>query len=222
MDLIFCFDIDGTLLSTSGAGTRSFKRAIQSLFNTEPDWSSISMAGRVDTGIFKDILNSIGEYYSFDLWNKFKSLYINYLEEEIYRSDFIVFDGVFDFLKKLDKYDKILLTGNIREGARIKLDFKNLSVFFDWERSVFGDEAEYLRDELSVSFKNKNPNKIPVIIGDTPLDIKLAKLVGGLSIGVTTGIHSESELSSCYPDFIVKRLDEIDISEVVEKTYLKL
>ncbi|HOJ50529.1 MAG TPA: HAD hydrolase-like protein [Spirochaetota bacterium] len=211
MSLIFCFDIDGTLLSTNGAGTRSFKSATWHLFNKKIDWSNISMAGRVDPGIFKDILKLIDYEYSDDIWDKFKSLYIENLKKEIKNSEVTVFDGVYEFLKSIENEDKILVTGNIKEGAKIKLGFKKLSDYFYWDRSVFGDDALYYRDELADVLLKRNKSKIPVIIGDTPLDISLAKKTGGISVAVTTGIYTAEELKKYNPDFILDNIFLLNI-----------
>ncbi len=212
MNHIYCFDIDGTLLSTKGAGGRSFKKAIIKIFKKEPMWKTIPMAGRLDPAIFKDIVHQIGETFSEDVWTHFKNQYLDYLKIEAEdTSNWTVFSGVKKVLEDLKSTNRymVLLTGNIKEGAFIKLNSIGLDTYFDWDNSVFGDEGREKRDELAYVFKEKHQNgKIPVVIGDTPADVKVGKLVNGLSVAVATGMHTLEELKNDEPDYLLESLSE--------------
>lgn len=208
---IYCFDIDGTLLSTHRAGSRSFKKAIVDMYAQEPDWKSISMAGRLDPGIFKEILFKIGRAYTHQDWENFKEKYLNYLiQESADISKWVVFPGVRETLEKLKNQRErmILLTGNIREGARVKLETVGLAHYFDWEGSVFGCEGQDSRDDLATVYQSKHPAAtLPVVIGDTPADIRIGRLLSGVSVAVATGMHSVEELSAHNPDKVLMRLE---------------
>ena len=79
---IFCFDIDGTLLSTGGAGSRSMKRAVETLFQQKIDWKSVVMAGQLDPSIYRQILLKLDLPYKEKQWEEFLNLYLSFLEEE--------------------------------------------------------------------------------------------------------------------------------------------
>ena len=72
---IFCFDIDGTLLSTGGAGSRSMKRAVETLFQQKIDWKSVVMAGQLDPSIYRQILLKLDLPYKEKQWEEFKPLF---------------------------------------------------------------------------------------------------------------------------------------------------
>lgn len=220
MDLIFCFDIDGTLLSTNGAGSRSFKRATHALLKKEPQWEKISMAGRLDPAIFKDIVTDIGESFSESLWTKFKTIYIQYFQEELLNiKKWIVFEGVRETLEILQskKIPAILITGNIKSGAYLKLKAVNLEEYFNWENSIFGDDGRENREELAYIYKNRfDSSKTAVVVGDTPYDIKVGKIIGGISVAVATGLHSLSELENHTPQILLKSLKDFPLHRIPE------
>src|SRR5207244_11948730 len=50
------FDIDGTLLTSGGAGEKALRLALKSRFGHEDDLAEIEIAGRTDSGITRQIL----------------------------------------------------------------------------------------------------------------------------------------------------------------------
>ena len=210
MSYLYYFDIDGTLVSTRGAGSRSFKKAVFDIFQKEPHWPSISMAGRIDKGIFKSILNHLNVEYSSHFWNDFQTIYLDYLIKESKNpSKWIIFEGVENLLKRLsEKNQKLfLLTGNLKAGAKVKLETLGLDHFFDWEGSIFADHGENNRDDLAHALKARlDQDEKAVIIGDTPNDIRVGQIVEGISVAITTGVHKKEDLISFSPDFLIDNL----------------
>lgn len=207
---IFCFDIDGTLLSTNGAGTRSFQKATEHLFKGQVPWGSISMAGRLDPSIFNEILKHLGIEFTESLWLTFKACYLEYFaKESSHTQNWVVYPGVRELLDDLRAKDQymILITGNIIEGARFKLDQLGLSDYFDWEKSIFGDHGRHQRSELAYAYLEQfNSEYFPVVIGDTPEDIKVGKILKGLSVAVATGTHTIEQLKPHDPSYLLSNL----------------
>ena len=54
---LLLFDIDGTLVNTSGAGVESLKTIVRTRFRTEDDLRDIEIAGKTDRAIIRDILH---------------------------------------------------------------------------------------------------------------------------------------------------------------------
>jgi phosphoglycolate phosphatase-like HAD superfamily hydrolase len=113
-----------------------------------------------------------------------------------------------------------LLTGNIREGARIKLQHYNL-----WERFPFGafaDDSEE-RDHIAVVARQRGGERFGrplrgeeiVVIGDTPLDIRCARAIEAKALAVATGNYSVEELLTHKPDWAVPDLSKIAVEEVL-------
>ena len=48
------FDIDGTLIDSGGAGTKSLNLAFEELFSIQDGFKTITMAGKTDVQIIKE------------------------------------------------------------------------------------------------------------------------------------------------------------------------
>ncbi len=100
-----------------------------------------------------------------------------------------------------------LLTGNVEEGARIKLAPTGLHALF--RVAAYGSDSA-LRSELppvAVARAEKLTGrrftgKEIVVIGDTPADIECGAGLGVKSIAVATGRHSMDELAAHEPDHL--------------------
>jgi phosphoglycolate phosphatase-like HAD superfamily hydrolase len=95
-----------------------------------------------------------------------------------------------------------LLTGNLREGARLKLAHVGLWSYFEF--GAFADDSSD-RNELGPFALRRAKEKTGLdfppdrvwIIGDTPHDIACAKAIGAKSIGVATGSFLPEDLTAC-------------------------
>ena len=108
-----------------------------------------------------------------------------------------------------------LLTGNQKEGARLKLSHLDL-----WHYFEFGAYAEdsHIRDELGPFALARAKEKLGIdfppdrvwIIGDTPHDIACAQAIGANSIGVATGSFLPEELAACGATHVLRDLTDTD------------
>ena len=150
--------------------------------------------------------------------------YLNCLDEELVNLEKInVLPGVFELLDNLNSrtdYVLALGTGNIEEGAWIKLDHAGLKNYFTI--GGFGSDSEH-RDELisigirkaSEKYNNSRDFKEVFVIGDTPHDINHGKTAGAVTVGVCTGNYSRDEMDQTRPDYLFADLtDEQLISSV--------
>jgi len=104
-------------------------------------------------------------------------------------------------------------TGNIREGARLKLGRVGL-----FERFAFGgfgcdherrDELLRVGAERGAALLGAPRSRCRVVvIGDTPRDVAAAHAIGAESVGVATGPHRREELAACGATFAVEDLAE--------------
>ena len=98
----------------------------------------------------------------------------------------------------------LLLTGNSRKGAEMKMRKFGLEVFFDFEHSAFCEDSPN-RDDVANRALQKILNRIEggssrlFVIGDTPNDIRCGKMIGAYTISVATGTFSEPELAAHEP-----------------------
>ena len=200
------FDIDGTILHTHGAGKRAIHRALTEVFGTTgPEGHRFD--GKTDRQIVRELMNLAGHGDSHIDANMDELLdrYVRYLREELAAADERphVYPGVPALLDALESRGDVLLgllTGNLEEGARAKLE----SAGFAWERfhvSAFGSDAEH-RPLLPAVAQARAEARLGralrggdvVIIGDTPADVTCGNAIGARGIGVATGQYEEPEL----------------------------
>jgi len=212
MNLIL-FDIDGTLIDSGEAGSRSLNLSFKELFSILNAFQGISMAGKTDTQIMKEGLlkHGLSVDGNFDL---IINTYLRYLLQEIHNDRRHIKPGVYELLEGLSLTRDIqigLLTGNIESGARIKLEPFELNKYFP--TGAFGSDDEDRNKLLPIAinrFEEICRRKIStdecIVIGDTPRDVYCAKTCGAACIGVATGPYSIDELIEAGADYVVKDL----------------
>ena len=121
------FDVDGTLLSASGAGRRALDQAMRDVYGTAGPIDGYDFRGGTDPQIIRDLLGRAGldeaaiAAGEADVYRRYEAL----LETEIGDGRGVtVYPGVRELVEALAARDDVLvglLTGNIEAGARIKL-----------------------------------------------------------------------------------------------------
>ena len=210
------FDIDGTLLDSGGAGTRSLNLAFEEIFAVKDAFRSISMAGKTDLQILREgfVLHNID--CSNGYIPEFFRSYTRHLRENIGNSSGHIKPGIREALRELQAQKGCvlgLLTGNIEAGARIKLDCFGLNSYFNV--GAFGNDDEdrdrllpvavdklYKQNSMQVSFSDC------VVIGDTPRDVSCSKPYGAFSVAVATGPYSAGTLIEAGADVVFKDLSD--------------
>src|ERR1041384_7252076 len=117
------FDIDGTLIHTSGAGQKAFARAFAAEFNLANATEQVSFSGRTDPAIVREIFLSHDIEPTSDNFQRFWGGYVFWLDHLLAQLPGRVHDGVWKLLRDLRQLSQPpligLLTGNIRLGAEI-------------------------------------------------------------------------------------------------------
>jgi phosphoglycolate phosphatase-like HAD superfamily hydrolase len=218
------FDIDGTLLHTGGAGSKAFARAFASEFGVNDGTERLKFAGRTDVSLVREFFSHQQIEASPENFQRFFKAYLAWLKQIIRESKGDACRGVLEFYHALETLPEPpllgLLTGNIRDGARIKLQHYNL-----WEKFLFGgfaddDEdrdriAAVARDRGSERFGRRLRGEEIVVIGDTPMDIRCARAIQARALAVATGMYSVEELLQHSPDWAVPDLSTISVQEVM-------
>ncbi|MEO2015783.1 MAG: HAD hydrolase-like protein [Fuerstiella sp.] len=220
---VIFFDIDGTLLSTGGAGQRAMERALNEEFRIEFPFEGVLTAGRTDRGITDEIL----ERYSFDNTpenrTRFREAYLDQLPRSLHDSPGLLLPKIRELLEQLAIHSHVtlsLLTGNYAEGAWIKLRHYELDHFFQF--GGFGDNDAHRNDvaqaaiaAASAQFNRTVDGAETMVIGDTPADIQCAHAIGAKCVAVATGVYSSSELQPYHPDYLFE--DFADTDQVVDR-----
>jgi phosphoglycolate phosphatase len=212
------FDIDGTLIDSGGAGSKALDLAFAEMFSVKNAFRDISMAGKTDPQILKEGLALHGLDHGNGVAPQFFRTYIGYLMENVRNGKGHVKPGIFAALDALASgRENILglLTGNIGEGARIKLEAYGLYSYF--RLGAFGDDSEdrnkllpvavaklYEADSIRIDFKDC------VVIGDTPRDVDCAKPYGARTVAVATGPYSSAALRDARADAVFEDLSDTE------------
>lgn len=222
MKPILLFDIDGTLLHVKREFLRNALAEIMEEQGISPDiLKKISFAGRTDRDIFNQlvsssVINPNREQHN-SHFDRLKRAYLKVMLSELDRSAVTLIEGVSEAIQYLKEmgYQMGLCTGNFREIAFKKVGAAGFAGLFDF--GGFGcDHADriHLPGEAHasyVAFSGLLPEpKHYLVIGDTPNDIRCARHFGARVVAVTTGGHSEEELSVLQPDTIISSLKNPD------------
>ncbi len=216
MPKFILFDIDHTLIDSGGSGALALNLAFQDLTGIANGFAGIRFAGKTDLKIIRDALEK-NRIQIQDGWlDGFLDVYLFHLRTTTGRNMGHIKPGVRDLLERLvadQDFHLGLLTGNIEEGARTKLEPFALNPFFPV--GAFGSDSEdrnallplavlrlATRSSISVDYTDC------VVIGDTPLDVACAKAHGAKSIAVATGPYSLEILRKTETDLVLKDLSE--------------
>jgi phosphoglycolate phosphatase len=217
------FDIDGTLIYTSGAGEKAFAGVFASFFGVSDGTEKLKFAGRTDVAILREffIHNAIAP--SSENMAQFFEAYVFLLEQKLHALPGGVHPGVWTWLHDLRSLPHPvaigLLTGNIRLGAEIKL--RRFGLWEQFELGAFADDSAE-RNEIAAIAKERGESLLGrklrgeevLVIGDTPLDIACARCIGAKVLAVGTGMYRPKDLRPLNPDWAVDSLDEISAREV--------
>lgn len=211
MPKLLLFDIDGTLIESGGAGSRALTLAFKDVFAIRYAFSGINMAGKTDIQIIKEALSIHGLPFKDGTIPLVIERYIKHLSCEINNNEIHVKPGVIDVLDVLEKaegYWAGLLTGNIQDGARIKLNALGLGNYFTC--GAFGSDHEDRNKLLPLALKNFTDRTCMdvsysdcTVIGDTPRDVECSKPYGAKSVAVSTGPFSYETLMETGADHVV-------------------
>lgn len=215
MKQIFLFDIDGTLINTSGAGGAALNLALQEEFGIlEP--KKISLSGRTDRGIALELFEHHQIEPTEPNWTRFRTAYLSRLRSLLPHRQGIVLPGAEALVERLSTLSHSalgLLTGNVFEGAQTKLE--HFGLFKHFAFGGYGDHHPHRDDVARAAFlavverHGHDEERQIWVIGDTPLDIQCARAIGAKAVAVATGTFSLDELRACQPDHAIASLEDL-------------
>ncbi len=211
------FDIDGTLITSGGAGTRAWALAFDEVYGTKVDISRFSDLGMTDPEVgalsFEALMGRKPESEELD---RLLERHVHYLSQTVAESEnYRVLDGAEALLIDLIKRGCMLglVSGNSKRGAHIKLSRANLNRFFSF--GGFGSDsadrteltrAAILRAEIAYGAKISLHQFLAV--GDTSRDVEAAHAVGIRCVGVATSKFTKADLLGAGADFAIGSLRE--------------
>jgi phosphoglycolate phosphatase-like HAD superfamily hydrolase len=214
---ILLFDIDGTLVSTGGAGAEAWKRAFDDLYGIPADIGEYTDAGMTDPDVgaktFAAVLHR--EPTPHELAQLVQRR-LEYLPEAVAESKgYRVLPGVPERLRQLSRDGHLLgiITGNGDGAAHIKLARGDLNRWFTFGAYASANlvRADIVRQAVArgeAMLGGDVPNTEIFVVGDTPLDIEAAHAAGCTAIGVATGRHDAAALREAGADHVVETMEQ--------------
>lgn len=216
---VVLFDVDGTLIRTEGRSrhSRAFKGAFRQVYGCECTFAT-GMHGMTDLQIFGQLARDM------DLANgnaaetaalACRTMVDIYAAADEADGTYVELPGVRPLLETLRDRGVLLglITGNVPEIARDKLETTALQEFFTF--GAFGSEGDSRRvlPPLAVRRAEQilgvrvNPARV-FVIGDTPRDVDAALSNGYRAVAVATGHLPMEELSKTGADLVVADLSD--------------
>ena len=211
------FDIDGTLITSAGAGAESWRLAFLDLYGLPADIGHFSDAGMTDPEVGRRTFAALlereptGRELTALLCRRLDHLRRTVPESAGYR----VLDGVSELLPRLADAGCLLglTTGGTEAAAHIKLARAELNHFF-----LFGgfgsdspDRTELTRCAIARAGTILGAPVDPahcLVIGDTPSDVAAAHGAGAVAVAVASGKFGEDELRAAGADHVMASLRE--------------
>lgn len=202
------WDIDGTLIRTSGAGLRAWEQAIAEVLGRGDGLVGIDTSGVTDAEIAVAACRAAGVEEDGTVSRLLAALE-GLVPGELSARDGRVLPNVRENLEALSARDDVvnmLLTGNLASTGRLKLELFDLWRFFGagGAFSVEGLDragiARRARDLAEQHAGRQLAGEQMVVIGDTPHDIACGKAIGARTMAVATGrVYTLAELQRAQP-----------------------
>jgi len=207
MRTVLFWDIDGTLLTTGGAGMFAWNDAVKEItgrdFNLR---AAIRSSGFTDYQIGARTFDVLGIPATDADVERLVRRYEELLPDCLHRIEGRVLPNVREILERLaaDRPDvrSLLLTGNTARGAQAKLKFYQLAHLISdgafcvdtTARASIAVRARAMAREAAAVHDDE-----VFVIGDTPHDIECANAVGVRTIALATGGYELGELMAHRP-----------------------
>jgi phosphoglycolate phosphatase-like HAD superfamily hydrolase len=209
------FDIDGTLITSGGAGARSWSYAFEQLHGIPANIGSHTEAGETDPIVArKTFEGALGREPTEPELAAIFALYLRRLSEEVATSEgYRVLDGAAERLESLSDAGFMLgiVSGAMEGAARVKLSRARLDRYF-----LFGgygtDSADRTKLTTAAIARASMLHHHPLnpahvfVVGDTPLDVAAAQAAGTVSVAVASGTYSVDELMAAGADHVLPTL----------------
>jgi phosphoglycolate phosphatase-like HAD superfamily hydrolase len=211
------FDVDGTLLSTGGAGGRSWGRASLRLYGQEADITEFTDTGMTDPQVGTEVFRHVHDRDpSPEELAELISSYLWFLPDEISASDgYKVLPGARETLERLNAHDVPvgIVTGAMEAGSHAKLGRGRLNGLLQF--GGFGSDSPD-RTEITLKAIERGARLLGrelrpeqcYIVGDTPKDVEAAHAAGAIAVGVASHKYTREQLAESGPEHLLDALTE--------------
>ena len=214
------WDVDYTLVSADGLGTRLYEVVFAEMFGRELT-AVAPKAGRTDRAIIGDTLALAG--VSRAHVDAFLSALAQASADGAVGATVRPLPGAVDAVAALAAAAGIrqsVLTGNVKPLAALKLRLAGLGEHLDLDVGAYGDAHEVRAELVAVArraarsaYGTDFSGSSTVLVGDTPLDVEAALAAGARVVAVATGSYPAADLAAAGAHVVLP--DLTDTAEVL-------
>ncbi len=197
--ILVLWDIDHTLIETRGVGQAIYKRVFPAVTG-KPFRQLADVAGRTELAIIHDVEPTE------QMMRRLATALVQGHEDA--RQELATtgraLPGAQQTLAALTADPRVhqaVLSGNLRDVSRIKLEVFGFDRYLDLASSAYGDDHTERAELVTIAQQravertaSTFDNQHTVLIGDTPKDVEAARTAGVRVIGVASGKSDESDL----------------------------
>lgn len=214
---LLLFDIDGTLVTTGGAGAEAWKLAFQELHGIPADIGQFTDAGMTDPDVGAQTFEAVlGRAPTPHELAELLQRRLEHMPETVAASEgYRVLPGVPERLRALARAGHLLglVTGNVDGAAHVKLQRGDLNRWFTFGAYAGAgmERADIVREALGrgeALMGHPLERSEVFVIGDTPLDIEAGHEAGCTVIAVATGHHDADALRAAGADAVIASFEE--------------
>jgi phosphoglycolate phosphatase len=212
----YLFDIDGTLLITrDGVHRNALHRAMREAYGVDTTIDGIAYHGKTDLGILRAALERVG--IAGDRFEASLPAALEVVCREVSananRITPTLCSAIPELLHELKAAGKLLglASGNLESVGWLKVEAAGLREFFSFGcfSDLYENRADIFRQGVSEVQRRLGDSAQVCFIGDTPEDVKAARLANSQIVAVCTGIFKADELASHEPDVCVASCSEL-------------
>jgi phosphoglycolate phosphatase len=216
-ELLVLWDVDYTLVSADGLGTRLYEVVFREMFGRELR-EVAPKAGRTDRAIIGDTLALAG--VSRAEVDAFLTALARVAADGGASGDLGTvrpMAGAVEAIAALGAagFRQSVLTGNVRPLAELKLRRAGLGEHLDLDVGAYGDAHEVRSELVAVArhaagraYGTDFSGPSTVLVGDTPLDVAAALATGARVVAVATGSYTAAELTAAGAEVVLPDLTD--------------
>src|ERR1700761_6752373 len=210
------WDIDGTLISTGGAGAVAWQRAFEELYGVEANIDEHTRAGMTDPEITEIIFDQVvGRKGTPEEHAEVVAKYLDYMPAAVAESTaYRGVPGAEEILPRLAEAGIVqgIVSGNVEPAARIKLERGDLNKYLAFGGFGSDDRDRVKLTEAAIRRGGEAAGApldlgATIAVGDTPRDVSAGHGAGIRVVGVATGAYSVAEQQEAGADWAIADVD---------------